>query len=168
MVIHEYLAEDIEKATDGYVNSGVLRMWTSQGLIKAGHKAKLPGGPRTFNIYAVMKAALMAKLRTCGLSLDTAEYWAQYFYDEMHKEPGYRTREKLQDQVMYYGIKPETGKVYPIPLKEIEKTAFELLQIYGPLVIVLDIVETGYSAKIIAEQSRTDRERAYHEAGTLD
>jgi len=165
VLLHKYLAEDIENATDGYVNSGVLRMWTSQGLIKAGRKAKLPGGPRTFNISAVMKAALMAKLRTCGLSLDTAEYWAQYFYDEMHMEPGYRTREQLQDQVMYYGIKPETGKVYPILLKEIEKSAYGLMETYGPLVIILDIVETVHYAKIAAEQSRTDRERACREAG---
>ena len=67
-----YTAREIEKATNGYVNSGVLRQWIVKGYIKAGPRVKLPGGPRSFSHREVIKAALIADLRRCGINLDYA------------------------------------------------------------------------------------------------
>ena len=66
------MSPEIERATLGYVNSGVLRQWIVKGYIQAGPKAKLPGGPRTFSYREVVKASLMAELRQMGICLDTA------------------------------------------------------------------------------------------------
>ena len=67
-----HTAREIEKATDGYVNSAVLRQWIMKGYIQAGPRAKLPGGPRTFVMREVVKAVLIAELRRCGISMEVA------------------------------------------------------------------------------------------------
>ena len=71
--VFPYTGKDIAKATGGYVNSGVLRMWVSEGRLTAGGRASSRGGPRTFSLPTVTKAVVMAELRKCGVSLGEAE-----------------------------------------------------------------------------------------------
>ncbi len=71
--IFSYTGKDITRATNGYVNSGVLRMWVSEGRLTAGGRASRRGGPRTFSRPTVYKAVVMAELRKCGVTLDQAE-----------------------------------------------------------------------------------------------
>ena len=71
------MSPEVERATLGYVNSGVLRQWIVKGYIQAGPKAKLSGGPRTFSYREVVKVSLMAELRQTGIWLATAAVLAE-------------------------------------------------------------------------------------------
>ena len=119
--VFTYTGKDIERATGGYVNSGVLRMWVSEGRLKAGGRARSRGGPRTFSAPTVTKAVLMAELRKCGVVLGRAEKLAEQFLRSMKKiqrlhsvsdEKGLDAA--LLDIPFYFAIKPATGEATAI------------------------------------------------------
>ena len=104
-----FTAREIEKATDGYVNSGVLRQWIMKGYIKAGPRVKLPGGPRSFSMREVVKAILIAELRRSGLSLEGAGNSAEQIarHDDQRGSPIY-----------WVLVDPQRNRVTPITLSD--------------------------------------------------
>ena len=142
-----YTGDDIDRVTGGYVNSGVLRMWVSEGRLTRGPRAKSRGGPRTFDSSTVIKAALMAELRKCGLSLLTAQHGAEYFLKTA------RTRWEQSDKVwqqtlpIYFAIKPGADYVIPIHGHRADKSLDWLMQAFGPTLLVVDVLNIVQSVQ---------------------
>ena len=142
-----YTGDDIDRVTGGYVNSGVLRMWVSEGRLTRGPRAKSRGGPRTFDSSTVIKAALMAELRKCGLSLLTAQYGAEYFLKTA------RTRRERSDKgwrqtlPMYFAIKPGADYVIPIHVHRADKSLDWLMKEFGPTLLVVDVLNIVQSVQ---------------------
>lgn len=116
-----YTGKDIERATDGYVNSGVLRKWVSEGRLTAGGRAHARGGPRTFSRPTLTKAVLMAELRKCGVALDRAEKLAAKFLRTMKKIQRHHSKSEqkkldaaLLDIPFYFAVNPRTGEATAI------------------------------------------------------
>ena len=108
-----HTAREIEKATDGYVNSGVLRQWIMKGYIEAGPRAKLPGGPRTFANREVTKAVLIAELRRCGISMEVASDSAEQI--ARHDD---RSEKKALSGIYFVLVDPQRNRVTPITLSD--------------------------------------------------
>ena len=152
---YPYTGEDIERVTDGYVNSGVLRMWVSQGWLKAGGRAKsIRGGPRTFARLTVFKAALMAKLRKHGASMATSQDYAEFFVKNLMaakkltataKDQTAEERATVLEDIaktpFYFVIKPDSGTVFSIPVIERDKPLYKIIDMHGPIILVIDIIE---------------------------
>ncbi len=113
-----FTAREIEKATDGYVNSGVLRQWIMKGYIEAGPRVKLPGGPRSFSMREVVKAILIAELRRSGLSLEGAGNSAEQIarHDDQRGSPIY-----------WVLVDPQRNRVTPITLSDSDLPFGELV-----------------------------------------
>ena len=104
-----FTAREIEKATGGYVNSGVLRQWIMKGYIKAGPRVKLPGGPRSFSSREVIKAMLIAELRRSGFSLEGAGKSAEQIA---------RHDDQRGDSIYWVLVDPQRNRVTPITLSD--------------------------------------------------
>ena len=128
-----HTAREIEKATDGYVNSGVLRQWVMKGYIKAGPRAKLPGGPRTFEMREVVKAVLIAELRRCGISMEVASDSAEQIacHDDRSEKP-------RGGHIQFVLVDPQRNRVTPITLNESDLPFGDLVS--GDSVVVLNYV----------------------------
>ena len=138
---HPYTGADIERVTGGYVNSGVLRMWVSEGRVTAGPRAKsIRGGPRTFDGKTILKAALMAEFRKGGLSLLTAQQEAENFLETVRTLKGRSDKGWRQSLPMYFGIKPGTDSVIQIPANRAGKSLDGLMAEFGPTLLVVDVV----------------------------
>jgi hypothetical protein len=133
-----FTAREIEKATDGYVNSGVLRQWIMKGYIEAGPRAKLPGGPRTFVIREVVKAVLIAELRRCGISLEVASNSAEQIarHDDQHMKR--KADEPGGSHIHFVLVDPQRNRVSPITLSESSLPFVSLVS--GDSVLVLNYV----------------------------
>ena len=133
-----YTAREIEKATDGYVNSGVLRQYIMKGYIEAGPRAKLPGGPRTFEIREVVKAVLIAELRRCGISLEVASNSAEQIarHDDQRKKR--RADEPGGNHIQFVLVDPQRNRVSPITLNDADLPFGDLVS--GDSVVVLNYV----------------------------
>ncbi|MHC4180150.1 MAG: hypothetical protein ACYSWU_21815 [Planctomycetota bacterium] len=131
---YPYTGEDIDRVTGGYVNSGVLRMWVSEGWLTPGARAKsIRGGPRTFDRKTIFKAVFMAEMRKCGVSLSTCGKWA----DDLVKA----ALAKRRDTPVYYVIKPDSDTVFPIfstldSPSSLDEIAFD----YGPTFLIIHIL----------------------------
>ena len=138
---YPYTGEDIDRVTGGYVNSGVLRMWVSEGRLTPGPRAKsIRGGPRTFNKITVFKAALMAELRKHGLRLPACQDWAEHFIENLKTFGGGGKDEDALRVPFFYVIKPDSGTVVPITGSDWEAPLNEIMFKYGPSVLVIDIL----------------------------
>ena len=133
-----FTAREIEKATDGYVNSGVLRQWIMKGYIEAGPRAKLPGGPRTFEMREVVKAVLMAELRRCGISLEAASNSAEQIarHDDQHNKR--KADEPRGNYIQFVLVDPQRNRVSPITLNDADLPFGNLVS--GDSVLVLNYV----------------------------
>ncbi len=146
--VYPYTGKDIERASDGYVNSGVLRMWVSEGRLKAGGRAKGRGGPRTFSRPTVTKAVMMAELRKCGASLDQAEKMANKFLAMMKKIHSFHMASDdkgldaaIIDLPLYFAIKPRTGVVTPITRDNGAKFFRDVMEPFGASVSFINVFE---------------------------
>ena len=127
-------APEIEKASLGYVNSGVLRQWIVKGYIEAGPKAKRAGGPRTFTHREGVKAALIAEFRRCGISLETAASAAELISqtaDERFKRHQAGDPTDPAEGIYYILINVQRDEVIPITLRDARRP-------FGDLVPALD------------------------------
>ena len=133
-----HTAREIEKATDGYVNSGVLRQWFMKGYIEAGPRAKLPGGPRTFSIREVTKAVLIAELRRCGISLEAASDSAEQIarHDDQRKRR--KADEPGGNHIQFVLVDPQRNRVSSITLNDADLPFGNLVS--GDSVLVLNYV----------------------------
>ena len=113
-----FTAREIEKATDGYVNSGVLRQWIMKGYIEAGPRVKLLGGPRTFSSREVVKAVLIAELRRSGLSLEGAANSAEQIA---------RHDDQRGHSIYWVLVDPQRNRVTPITLSHSDLPFGEVL-----------------------------------------
>ncbi len=146
-----YTGEEIDRATGGYVNSGVLRMWVSEGWLTAGPRAKsIRGGPRTYHHKTVMKAVLMAELRKHGVSLPVCDEWANYFLKSISEVKTPADVNVLTVPVCYV-IKPNTGTVFPVSATDSLESLNKLLARYGPTVLIVDIVGLLRSAMALLQ-----------------
>ena len=144
---YRYTGADIERVTGGYVNSGVLRMWISEGRLTAGPRAKsIRGGPRTFEVKTILKAALMAELRKCGLSLPTAQQEAENFLETVRTLKG-RSDKGWQSVPLYFGINPGTDSVIRIPANRAGESFDGLMAEFGPTLLVVDVASIVESVK---------------------
>ncbi len=114
-------AQEIEKVTDGYVNSGVLRQWVMKGYIEAGPRAKLSGGPRTFTHREGTKAALIAELRRCGISLEVASERAEQISRQSDRRFKKRQAGQPEDRasgIYFVLVNPHRDQVIPLTLSD--------------------------------------------------
>ena len=141
-----YKGKDIERATNGYVNSGVLRSWLSEGRLTAGgRKSDCRGGPRTFNWQSVLKVAVMAELRKCGVALDKADAWASLFVmmlatavlDLADPAELHTIDVGALDIPFYYAVNPESGEVTPISGDEAAKKFDDVVAGFGSSVVII-------------------------------
>jgi hypothetical protein len=138
---YPYTGADIERVTGGYVNSGLLRMWISEGRLTPGPRAKsIRGGPRTFDSRAVLKAALMAELRKHGVSLTACQLCADYF-EAAVASMDTATKGDSPGVPFYYVIRPESGEAFPLPANARNRPLHEIIGEHGPTVLILDIFE---------------------------
>ncbi len=159
--------KDIEVLSGGYVNSGVLRSWVSEGRVVTGERARGRGGPRTFSLEESVKVTVMAELRKCGVPLDQAQKWGSEIAAEHHLQfeiPGdfEGNREEWPlTQPAIYAIAPSTGDVIPIMPGEAEENNFaEIIDRFGVSVTFIDIPKliTGMCERY--EQVRESRRAA--------
>ncbi len=136
-----FTAVEIEKATDGYVNSGVLRQWIMKGYIKAGPRVKLPGGPRSFSMREVVKAILIAELRRSGLSLEGAGNSAEQIarHDDQRGSPIY-----------WVLVDPQRNRVTPITLSDGDLPFGELVPSADSVLVLnyMNIKERALRARV--------------------
>ena len=146
-----FTGEDIDRVTGGRVNSGVLRMWISEGRLKAGARAKnIRGGPRTFNWPTVLKAALMGELRNHGLSLPASDEGAVLVSRVFElAETGKVELEVAAKMPVYFVIKPDSGAFFQIPVTEMDQSLHDLMTQYGPIVAIIDVI--SFSTSLVAE-----------------
>ena len=76
----KYTSDDVDAATGGYVNSGVLRSWASRGGLPADAAyARQQGVIAHYTRMEIVSLALMAELRAYGLAMplvaDMASRW---------------------------------------------------------------------------------------------
>jgi hypothetical protein len=148
--------KDIEVLSGGYVNSGVLRSWVSEGRVVTGERARGRGGPRTFSLEESVKVTVMAELRKCGVPLDQAQKWGSEIAAEHHRQfeidkPGdlEGDREWLLTQPVFYAITPSTGDVIPImPDEAVENSLGKIIDRFGVSVTFINI------PKIFADMSK--------------
>ncbi len=133
-----FTAREIEKATDGYVNSGVLRQWVMKGYIAAGPRAKLPGGPRTFVMREVVKAVLIAELRLCGISMEVASNSAEQIARHDDQTGKRKSDEPGGSHIHFVLVDPQRNRVSPITLNESDLPFGDLVS--GDSVVVLNYV----------------------------
>ena len=158
-----YTGEDIDRVTGGRVNSGVLRMWISEGLLAAGPRAKnIRGGPRTFDLPTVLKAALMAELRMHGLSLSASEEGAD-LVSQVFEVAETGNLELLEEEAakipVYFVIKPDSGAVFQIPVTEMDRSLHDLMTEYGPTVAIIDVISFSISLGGALVSGLTPRDR---------
>ena len=134
-----YTGEDIDRVTGGRVNSGVLRMWVSEGLLTAGPRAKnIRGGPRTFNSMTVLKAGIMAELRKHGVGLGFAEQGALEFCNVSRAlERGEDV--EAGDAPLYYVIKPAEGTLTVIPARSADQSFGSVMDQIGPTALIVSV-----------------------------
>ena len=136
-----FTATEIEKATDGYVNSGVLRQWIMKGHIKAGPRVKLPGGPRSFSMREVVKAILIAELRRSGLSLECAGNSAEQIarHDDQRGSPIY-----------WVLVDPQRNRVSPITLSDGDLPFGELVPSADSVLVLnyMNVCERALRARV--------------------
>ena len=113
-----FTAREIEKATDGYVNSGVLRQWIMKGYIEAGPRVKLPGGPRSFSNREVTKAVLITELRRCGISLEVASNSAEQIARHNDQRKKRQGDEQRGSPIYFVLVDPQRNLVSPITLSD--------------------------------------------------
>ena len=160
--VFAYKGKDIARITDGYVNSGVLRSWVSEGRVAAGGRSGGRGGPRTFSWPTVVKVAVMAELRKCGVPLDQAEEWAVEFFAgvDWFRKPSERDSDasRLLKAHFYYAIKPKTGTVVPIIAREAANTFGEVMARFGSSITIINMLEivNAASAALAVESAPDD------------
>ena len=156
-----YTGEDIDRVTGGRVNSGVLRMWISEGLLAAGPRAKnIRGGPRTFDLPTVLKAALMAELRKHGLSLAASEEGADLVSKDF--EAAGTGELKLEDYAkfpVFFVIRPDSDAVFQIPATEMDRPMHDVMSEYGPTVAIIDAVSFLMSVYLALFRGATPRDK---------
>ena len=149
------MAPEIEKVTDGYVNSAVLRQWVMKGYIKAGPRAKLSGGPRTFTHREVTKAALIAELRRCGINLEVASERAEQISRQSDRQIKKRQAGEATDPaegIYYVLVNPKRNQVIPLTLSDAERP-------FGDLVPSLDSFLVLNYLKIVERVLRAGRKK---------
>jgi len=140
--------KDIEEITGGYVNSGVLRSWVSEGRVKADGRARARGGARTFGLHTTAKVALMAELRKSGVSLDLSQHWAEEFWIAHNKSSEvlttgdiHRHRVYMKKRPYFYAIEPQTRRVSAITYDEANQRSFrDVVKDFGFSVTIIDLV----------------------------
>ena len=171
---YPYTGEDIDRVTGGYVNSGVLRMWVSEGWLTPGARAKsIRGGPRTFHRETVMKAVLMAELRKHGVSLPACDEWANYFAKHFWAAAPpakieFKTFIEFKTIPVCYVIKPNSGTVFPISGNDALQSLTNALDRYGPTFLIVDIIGLLRSAMEILDAGGPDDESEEPEADADD
>ena len=72
-------ARDVDQATGGYVNTGVLRSWIKQECMPWDVQPSGRGREREYQRYEIVLLAVMAEFRRRGLGLKTAASWTRRF-----------------------------------------------------------------------------------------
>ncbi len=145
-----YTAREIEKATDGYVNSGVLRQWIMKGYIEAGPRAKLPGGPRTFVMREVVKAVLIAELRRCGISMEVASNSAEQIARHDDQSEKRQADEPGGSPIFFVLVDPQRNRVTPITLSDSDLPFGELMREADSVLVLnyMNIRERALRARV--------------------
>ncbi len=82
-VVFCYTAQEIEGATNGRVNPGLLRTWIMDGRLKTPLQPTSQGKRRFYSLENAHEVALIATFADRGLTLDTATKWTHQIYDEL-------------------------------------------------------------------------------------
>ena len=136
---YSFTGEDIKRVTGGYVNSGLLRMWISEGRLTPGPRAKSGrGGPRTFDTLTIFKVALMAELRKHGVSLLTCQKWADHFIEAI-ASANHKNDDDVLGLPLTYLIKAGSGTVTPISVNDRSESLHNIIRKYGPTLLIVDI-----------------------------
>lgn len=77
--------KDVDRATEGYVNSGVLRSWIVNRIMPSNVVGGGRGRQRQYSRADIYLLAIMSEFRRWGVRLKVAQDWTTRFYEKIHR-----------------------------------------------------------------------------------